>query len=306
MISYEVLAVGAPICDTILPVNDAFLETIPGKKRGMQPIDLPTLQQLIALSEKTPLRVAGGSAANTIKGLGRLGHQVAFAGTVGRDEAGIFARARLVAAGVTPLLTQSDTPTSQVLCLVAPDRDRTFRSYNGAGGQFRSEDLRGISAKHVHIEGYAITNHHVVEEVIQIARGMGATISYDLGSHELVETHLDRVVALVKDIDIVFCNRDELAALDGAKLTAPLVVELMGSEGCEVNGVRYPAYPAHLLDSTGAGDLFASGFLHGFLAGRIIQECAHYGAVLGAAVVEEFGAEIADARWPELTKSMGC
>jgi sugar/nucleoside kinase (ribokinase family) len=317
--SYEILGIGAPIGDYILRVSDAFLRQLPGTKAGMQEIDLETLHRLIALSGQEPVIVAGGSGANTMKGLARLGHRVALAGKIGRDPIAQYAMDSFKAYGVKTLVTSTATPTSQVLCLVTPSGDRTFRSYMGASREFNSRDLtpdlfQGVRL--VHIEGYAILNDNLLEAAMTLAQKAGAIISYDLGSHELVSSHRERILHVLEAfVDLLFCNRDEITALLGDDMEAgcdfvrercEVAVILLGSDGCLVGSrearMHYPADQVNTVDTTGAGDLFASGFLHGYLNGHSLEECARFGAILGSSVIQVVGAEIPVERWEQIQR----
>lgn len=311
---YEILCIGAPICDYVLRVSDEYLDSVPGTKEGMQQIDRETLDRLIQGSGATPTLVAGGSGANTTKGLARLGHSTALWGCIGTDAAADYARKSLRAYGVTELLRTSTTPTTQVLCLVSPSGARTFRTYLGASREVSTADLHPTlfeGVKLVHIEGYAITYDGILERAMQLAKAAGATISYDVGSHDLVMAHQNRILGLLQQfVDVVFCNRDEISALlnqDPESGCARLLqlckvaVVLLGKDGCIVGsgtGQRsWPAYEANILDTTGAGDLFASGFLHGRLMGASLEDCVRYGSLLGCSVIQVVGAEIPEPTW---------
>lgn len=314
---YDVLAIGAPICDYVLQVSDSFLEAIPGLKNGMQMIDLETIRHLINASGGLPLPVAGGSGANTAKGLARLGHRIALLGKVGQDTEGSCSLASLQRHGVIPLINQTDIPTTQVLCLVEPNGSRTFRAFIGASKELTVDDLKPElfeGVRLVHIEGYTILYDGVLEKAMELAKRVGAKVSYDMGSHELVSLYRSRILNNLREcVDLLFCNRDELAALlqlapdrgcaELVKLCDTVVI-LMGKNGCLVGrGVEqhfWPAYAANTVDTTGAGDLFASGFLHGYLQELPLKTCAHYGAILGSAVTEVVGAEIPEETWDSL------
>lgn len=314
---YEILCIGAPICDYVLRVSDEYLDSVPGTKEGMQRIDLATLHQLIQASGATPTRVAGGSGANTTKGLARLGHATALWGCIGTDAAAEYARKSLRAYGVTELLRTSTIPTTQVLCLVSPSGARTFRTYIGASREVSTADLHPAlfeGVKLVHIEGYTITNHGILERAMQLAKAAGAMISYDIGSYELVMAQQNRILGFLQQfVDVVFCNRDEIAALLNqdpesgcARLRelCKIAIVLLGKNGCIVGsgtGQRsWPAYETKVLDTTGAGDLFASGFLHGLLIGSSLEDSARYGSVLGSSVIQAVGAEIPESTWKRI------
>lgn len=313
---YEVLGIGAPVIDLVLQVPDAFLKALSGTKHGMQGVSSETIQQLIAQSQSTPSLRPGGSAANTIKGLARLGHRTALFGKIGTD---VYAEPlidSLEAHGVQPLLLSSETATTQVVILVAPNGERTFRTFFGAGYELTQEELAPLLFQNVHLvhlEGYSLLNSHVFERTLEMAEAAGCTISLDLGSHEIVTSHRQRILDALPNIDLLFCNRDELMALlqsepevgcDQLCELCTTVVILLGKEGCLVGRgterTRCAAYPANVLDTTGAGDLFASGFLHGFLTGRSLELCAHFGTILGGAITEVLGAELSEKEWLSL------
>lgn len=287
----------------------------------MQEVDLETLHHLLERCQQKPLILAGGSGANTIKGLTRLGWQTALLGSIGNDAAGRTALSSLQEYGVRALFSPSDLPTTQVLCLVTPSGARTFRTYVGA-----SRDLSTASVtpelfenvRLVHIEGYTIQYNGLVERVMQLAKAAGAMVSYDLGSHELVMAHQNRILGFLEHyVDVVFCNRDEIAALFNLDPEAgcarlrqlcKVAVVLLGKDGCIVGsgaGQRsWPAYRAKTVDTTGAGDLFAAGFLHGLLRSATLETCAQYGSLLGSSVIQVVGAEIPAETWDQLRDQM--
>lgn len=288
----------------------------------MQPVDLSTLQRLIAMSGQTPTILAGGSCANTIKGLGRLGHKVAMAGAIGNDAAAQCVLKSFQDAHVTTLFNESTLPTSQVLCLVSPSGERTFKSYMGASRTFSSRNLSPAlfqNVRLVHFEGYTILQEQLLEDAMTLAQAAGATISYDLGSHNIVSLHRERILRIIQTfVDILFCNRDEIDALlrldvDSAcqflRDYCERAVILLGKDGCLVGSgeetVRFPAFAVDTVDTTGAGDLFASGFLHGYLLGYPLRECARFGSLLGSSVIQVIGAELPKERWEQLRRQVG-
>lgn len=313
----HVVGIGAPLCDYLLPVKRDFLSSVSGLKEGMERVDLETFYTLIAKSGQSPSVVAGGSCCNTLKGLAKLGWSTALLGSIGEDEIADIAVQSLRSYGVVPLLSQSASPTARVLCLIDPDGNRTFRSFFGASAEltettFPSKKLGKPFL--VHLEGYLILNGLLVECAMEAAVKSGARISYDLGSHELVAAHRTRLQALIERfVTVLFCNRDEMRALTGLgpeegcaqmRRFCPLVVVLNGAQGCVVgdkNGQYvFPAHSVHPLDTTGAGDLFASGFLHGYLSEMPLRVCAELGLLLSSTVIQVLGAEISAEGWEEI------
>jgi len=304
---YEALCIGAPIIDILLNVDDAFLETLPGKKGGSMLVDWQTFSEITGKGE--PTLAAGGSGANTAKGLARLGHKTALCGKIGSDKPGEFFAGSMKRCGVIPLFYKGTRPTARVACLITPDGQRTMRSFPGAGNDLSGEELKGEAFKGVrlvHIEGYALYNDRLTEEAMRLAKEAGCTVSFDLASHELVSLFRERLASLIpRYVDILFANGEEAQLFTGLepkaaceKLSAlcEIAVVSIGKKGCWVGskGKTFlcPTTPARLVDSTGAGDLFASGFLHGYLEGKNLEECARLGNRLGGAVVEVVGTEL--------------
>nr|AFD03132.1 sugar kinase [uncultured bacterium W5-77b] len=314
---YEILSLGNPIVDIILQVPEEYLSSVSGKKGGQEAVDYETFCKIIEGSQASPYMVPGGSATNTIKCLANFGQKCAFIGKTGNDDFASFFSQSLVDIGVVPLLLQSETPTGRSVCLVTPDGERSMRTFLGACVEMKPGDLE---AKHfsgvslLHIEGYALYNIPLVLHAMELAKKLGAKISLDLASFEIVELFKDKLWEILhKYVDIVFANELEAKALTGLDEESTcdrlaeicdIVVILMGRDGCWVRRrekkVHCQAYPVTPLDSTGAGDAFAGGFLHGYLEGRSLEASAHYGALLGAEVVQVLGAEIPQKVWKDL------
>lgn len=320
---YEVLGVGAPFVDDILHVSEDFLKMVPGEKGGMVPIDYATLQNILSSSDVKPIIAAGGSGGNTIRGLARLGHHCAQVGKIGEDAMGKIYLEQMQALNIdTSCLISSKTPTAQALCLITPDGERTMRSFLGAAQEMSAADLHfemfsGVSL--VHIEGYSLMNGSLPERAMQLAKQAGAKVSFDMGSFEVVDMYYTRIKKLLAEyVDIVFGNWLEMQTLTGyddpemicnelAHLCEAVVV-LLGPKGCCVGNKAEtklcPALKVDVVDTTGAGDLFGSGFLHGYLAGHDLEECARYGVLTSAAVVQVRGVTISDQEWHKIIASM--
>lgn len=311
---YEVLGIGAPFLDHIVQVDHEFLEKYSFIKGGMEVFDYETFVKVLNHSGPTVKLVAGGSSSNMIKGLANLGHSTALTGKIGKDKGGEKFIESIRKLGIIPLYTTTNTPTGQVICLVTPDGERTLRDYLGSGQEMRGEDLNPqhfTGVKLVHIEGYTLLNKDLTLQAMKLAKEANAMVSFDLANFELVEEHRAKIMEVIsKHIDILFANKAEAEVLTGlgpeesAKILKDLfevVVITMGPQGCWVGHKdqvqHYPAYPTKAVDTTGAGDLFSAGFLHGYLTGQPWEKCAHFGALLGAEVVKVFGAEIPKESW---------
>ena len=311
---YDVLGIGNPIMDQILPVSEEYLSTISGAKGGMEPVDYESFLKIIKNAGRHPTLIAGGSGTNTIKGLAEFGEKCAVIGSIGNDALSKIYLSSLLKLGIVPLYTQCPIPTAQVVCLITPDGERTCRAYLGASLEMKADYLHPDyfeGVKLVHIEGYSLLNGTLTEKSMELAKKAGAKISFDLGSFEIASRYKQRIIHLIsKYVDILFANANETKALTQLdaesgcgvlKDICEIAIVLMGENGCWVGSgnqkEQYPAFKADVIDTTGAGDLFASGFLHGHLTGKSLAECARYGALAGAAVVQTLGAEISQEGW---------
>lgn len=316
--NYKVLGIGAPIIDLVLDVSDEYVQKLEGAKGGMMVVDHDHLQRIVNDSQASFSQSLGGSGANTIRGLAKLGYSCDFVGKIGRDPAGRMFSQAMAELNVKMPLPASLSPTSQVACLVTPDKERTMRTYLGASKDLTEKDLtpnlfQGV--KLVHLEGYCIFNEPLILRAVALAKEAGALVSFDLGSFEVVEAYKDLIIRLLsRSIDIVFANQEEVRSLTqldpirGCSVLQDLchvAVVLMGEKGCRIGSkgmqMHCPAQSVpNIVDTTGAGDLFASGFLHGYLQGHPLAVCAQYGSFLGAAVIRTQGVNISTTDWEEL------
>ncbi len=318
---YEIIGIGGPILDQLLPVPDDFLENVPGKKGGMEPISYEGLKNIVAHSGAQSHFVPGGSARNTLHGLSRFGEKCALVGMVGDDERGKIYRQLLEEQGIESLLVESKTPTAIVLSLVTPDGERTMRTFQGASTEIRGHHLKPHifeGVKLVHLEGYTLFNEDLTETAMRLAQEAGAKVSFDLASFEIARNFKEHILYLLdRYVDLIFCNEEEAAALldkheeaacDALAEICEVSVVLMGSNGCFVrkgsHKLHCPAYPVKPLDTTGAGDLFTSGFLHGYMRHYPIDICAHYGAIAGRAVVQVMGPVIPHDAWERIFQKL--
>lgn len=315
---YRVIGMGQACIDFLIPVDEEFLQhNISGDKGGCIEIDIETLTAILNKAPTPPLVRTGGSCANTIKGLAGLGEKCALLSHVGSDPLGEFFIQRIQNLDITGFFTRSNQHTTQVLCLITPDGQRTMRFCEGPHHKmsdqfFHADYFNGV--KLAHFDSYSLFNGHLLENGMLLAEKAKAKISLDLSSFEIVHKFSDRLKHLLTHyVDIVFANQDEVKALTGfepvegcLKLQemCTLSVVLMGSEGCLVGHqgkvFHSPSFPAHVIDTTGAGDLFASGFLYGYLQDFPLNQCAKIGNCLGSAIVEIEGAELS----PEMLKTL--
>jgi sugar/nucleoside kinase (ribokinase family) len=314
---YRILGVGNACIDLLLPIEEDFLAHVPGAKGGSQAITSEQLHHLITLSGTTPLIAAGGSCANTIKGLTRLGEPCALLSYIGKDKWGDYFSHHMQKLGIVDFFSPSPSPTTCALCLITPDGHRTMRFCGGSMQDISDQFLQPTYFKHahlVHLDSYSLRNDHLVQRALSLAKEAGAKISLDLSSFEIVHAfHSTFLELLPKYVDLIFANEDEAHALTGRgpeesclvlQELCSIAVILRGKEGCLVGHqgrlIYSSGFPVEVIDSTGAGDLFASGFIYGYLQGYSLEKCARLGNRLGSQVVQVQGAEIPPEQWPLL------
>lgn len=319
--AYDILGVGAPFVDYIIEISEEELAKLPGEKGGMVIVDHKVLTSILSLAGTVPVPIPGGSGANTIRGLANFGNRCALIGKIGSDSAGKTFLDSLQRLNVTSLLLHSPTPSPQAVCLITPDGERTMRSFLGSCQEMTADDLdphvfNGV--KLVHIEGHSLFNGSLTRRAMELAKKAGAKVSFDLGSFEVVRIFKDTIIDLLSHyVDIVFANRDEILELTqmspekGCEVLrgyCETAIVLLGRDGCIIGykerQVHCPAFPVDPIDTTGAGDLFASGFLHGYFQGLPLEECARYGAIVGAAVVQVRGVEIPPSGWAAIKQKI--
>lgn len=308
--NHDILGIANPFIDYVMRVEDTFLKELDALKGGMEAVNDAAFQKIISMSHQTVSKIAGGSGTNAIKGLAHFGKKCALLGKLGKDEAGAHFQSQIEALGITPFYTKGSNATGHVLCLVTPDGERTMRTYLGSSKELSPQDLKPEyfqDVRLVHIEGYLILNPPVIKQAMQLAKKANALISFDLANFEVVRDHKKLFVELIENYcDIVFANEKEMEALshEGCHWLSERVqtaVILRGIKGCTIGQESFPTFPIeHPLDTTGAGDLFASGFLHGYLDKKPLAECARLGALTASTVIQVPGAEIPPHLWEKI------
>jgi len=320
--TFDLAGVGSPIMDLVSRVPDSFLANVSGEKGGMVLVDDVEMGRIVALLESPPAITTGGSAANATFNAARLGLRTTFVGKVGGDAMAKAYLERFNSTGVdTARFKHGTSSNARCLALVTPDAQRTMRTCLGAAmtlspDEISVEDFRGV--RHAHIEGYLVFNQALCEAVLSAARSAGCTISLDLSSFEVVNATRDWMFRQFgHGIDIVFANEDEIKALypgetaDYEALTRKLAAlgvtaaVKLGRDGAWVaRGSEIHRMPPVLLtdvlDTNGAGDAWAAGFLYGFLRDFPLNKCGAIAAIMGSETVRHLGPLIPDTVWKEV------
>lgn len=315
----KILGIGNALVDIMTSLqSDDLLGELNLPKGSMQLVDQNTIINALEKTRGLEQTLAsGGSAANTINGLANLGEETAFIGKVGNDEMGSFFKQDMVSNGIQPLLLKGKSSTGQALALVTPDSERTFAVHLGAAIEMVPEDLSLIlfSGKdYLHIEGYLVQNHSLIETALKLAKEAKLKVSLDLASYNVVEANREFLNRIVKEyVDIVFANEEEAKAFTGktpeesveiiSNMVSVAVVKV-GAKGSLIKSkegyARIGVIKVNPIDTTGAGDLYASGFIYGLSKGLSFSQCGEIGAVLSGRVIEVMGPKMKQDVWREI------
>ena len=310
----DVLCIGNAIVDVIANATDDFLTAEGLVKGSMRLIDAEESERLYAHMGPAH-QVSGGSAGNTAAGVAALGGRAGFIGQVAPDQLGEFYRHDLTSTGVEFITPASDVgePTARSMILVTPDGHRTMNTFLGAAQHLPSSALdedQIRSSAILYLEGYLWdpeTPRYAMVRAIEVAREAGRKVAFTLSDTFCVDRHRDGFNALLDGgkIDILFANQAEVEALagvahldsavDAVKDKVEILVVTRSEDGALATRGGERAYvPAEaidkLVDTTGAGDLFAAGFLFGTARGRGLEQSLRLGAIAAAEVIQHYGA----------------
>lgn len=325
----KILGCGSPIVDILVNVNDDFLlKNVSGDKGGMELVDISVIDGILSKISSEQSIVPGGSSANTIQALARLGVKTGFLGKVGNDERGSYYTKGYADKGgdISRFKISNSVATGCCLSMVTPDSQRTMRTYLGAASTITVDDIEEndvLGYSHLHLEGYTLQYlSKVALKVLGLAKKNSIKTSIDLASFEVVKQFQKEIPDILKKyVDIVFCNEDEAKQLCGSDKPEDFfksveglcetVALKLGKEGSIIKSgdivVRVPAKIVNAVDTTGAGDLWQAGFLYGYmpiktLSGKLLEKAGGFGSVLGSEIVQVIGASIPDTRWSEIKK----
>ena len=295
----KIIGLGNALVDVLATLkDDTLLDEMGLPKGSMQLIDDAKLQQInIKFSQMKTHLATGGSAGNAILGLACLGAGTGFIGKVGNDNYGEFFRENLQKNDIEDkLLISEQLPSGVASTFISPDGERTFGTYLGAAASLRAEELTLDMFKgyaYLFIEGYLVQDHEMILHAI------------DLEFFSLL---------INKYVDIVFANEEEAKAFTGkepeealgviAKKCSIAIVKV-GASGSYIRKgteeIKVSAIPVQkVVDTTGAGDYFASGFLYGLTCGYSLDKCAKIGSILSGNVIQVIGTTMPQERWDEI------
>lgn len=315
----SVLGIGNALVDILVRLeNEELLKEFKLPKGSMQLVSGELAKEIDERTESlNKHQASGGSASNTMHGLARLGIPSGYIGKIGQDHIGEFFKNDLDQNQITPHLLHGSVATGRAMTLITPDTERTFATHLGSAIELTAEELqKEIFEKYqlVHLEGYLVQNRELMLKIAELAKAAGAEISLDLASFNIVEENLDFLNDYVnKYVDIVFANEEEAKAYGEGEMDegflrlgkqTRIAVTKTGKNGSVIHRdgelFEVGAIPSEVIDTTGAGDLYASGFLYGYLNNYNLKKCGDIGSLLAGMVIELVGAKIDEHRWTEI------
>jgi len=316
----KIIGMGNALVDVLVRIDDdSLLEKLHLPKGSMQLIQEDTLSEIRKYTSGMKIhRSTGGSAGNTVCALAALGANPGFIGKVGQDETGAFFGNTLRQRGVNALLATCDLPSGIASTFISTDGERTFGTYLGAAATLRAEDLsRKMFAgyNYLYIEGYLLQDHDLMLRAVQLAKEEGLQVCLDMASYNVVEAERDFFDQLiVRYVDIVFANESEALAYTGKaphealeeiSSKCSIAVVKTGKEGSLVKKgtevIQLLSCPVdNVLDTTGAGDFYAAGFMYGLTCGYSLEKCVQISTILATAVIQEVGTTLPAKKWDEI------
>ena len=317
----RVIGIGNALTDMLVNLkSDSVLGRFQLKKGSMSLVDTALQTEISKSVAGLPYSFSlGGSAGNTIRAMARLGASVGFIGKVGRDTTGDFFKQALENLGVEPFVFRGEKKSGKCVSLISPDGERTMVTYLGAALELKAHEIHNTlfdGFDCLYVEGYLVQDHELIRSTMQEAKQCGLKVAIDLASFNVVEENLDFLKGLVRDyVDILFANEDEARAFTGEE--EPLNALNTISEMCELTVVKIGMKGALIkrreevvhvgimaaakrVDTTGAGDFYAAGFMAGLCEGLSLRQCGTIGAITAGKVIEVVGTTFGEEAWEDI------
>lgn len=319
----KVIGIGNALTDMLVNLrSDQVLEKFDLPRGSMSLVNSEQQKEISKSVSGLPYTLSlGGSADNTIRAMARLGCKVGFIGKVGRDSTGDFFESALENLGIQPFILRGEERSGKCVSLVSPDGERTLVTHLGAAVEMKAEDLTpeifdGYDC--LYVEGYLVQDHNLIRGAIRMAKELGLKVAIDLASFNVVEENVDFLREVISEyVDIVFANEDEARAFSGEEepvnalqyisTMCDLVIVKIGmrgaliKQGSEVSHVGIMA-AAKRVDTTGAGDFYAAGFLAGICEGLSLRQCGTIGAITAGKVIEIVGTTPTEEAWDDVAR----
>lgn len=318
--SKRLLGIGNALVDILVRIEDDSLLTELGlSKGGMTLIDKESVQLILErTAHLDQYKSSGGSSANTVSGLARLGMPVGFIGTVGDDEFGHFFRSDMLSMSIETHLYKGESETGKSISLISADTERTMATFLGAANELFKCDIDGELFKgydYLLAEAYLIPYRELIDTVFKMAKKGGIEIVMDLSSFSTVKENREYLDSLLsRYVDIVLANEDEARTFTDREDPREALAEI--AKRCKIAVVKCGARGSYIqhesrqyridpisieaIDTTGAGDLYAAGFMYGLMNGHSVEISGKMGSCVGGKVVEVIGAKMHDHKWKEI------
>ncbi|MBQ0080573.1 MAG: adenosine kinase [Alistipes sp.] len=319
----KTIGIGNALTDMLVNLdNDSVLEKYNIRKGSMSLMSSELQTEISKSLSGLPYSLSlGGSADNTIRAMAKLGAQVGFIGKVGLDTTGDFFVQALENLSIDPHILRSQSRSGKCVSLISKDGERTMLTHLGAAMDLVAEEIIAKTFEGydcLYIEGYLVQNHALIEKAVKTAKECGMRVAIDLASFNVVEENLEFLRRIAKEyVDIIFANEDEAKAFSGEKepvnalqyisQMCDIAVVKIGTRGAliksegEVTHVGIMA-AAQRLDTTGAGDFYAAGFMYGLSMGLSLRKCGTIGAMAAGKVIEIVGTTLSESAWQDLNK----
>ena len=310
----DIIGIGSPLIDLIAEVDDSLLELMGMKKGRCNFVDEDKSKGILKKLGEFDFKIAPGcSSANTTAGVAVIGGKAVYLGKIGKDEHGDVYEQETLGVGVNSKLLRHDSAmTGSCITFITPDAERSFAVHYGAGVHLKKEDVdeEEIKAsKILHVAGFQVLDpvlKDVIRHAMKIAKENNVKVSIDLSDSGLIKGNLEVLRGLVKEYaDIVFVNETEAEAFTGKKeeealheiyKICELAVVKLGEEGSliKANGKVYkiPAYKVDVVNTNGAGDMYAAGILYGIANGLDIEKAGKMASFAASKVVSQVGARL--------------
>lgn len=319
----KVIGIGNALTDMLVNLrSDEVLEKFDLPRGSMSLVNSEQQKEISKSVSGLPYTLSlGGSADNTIRAMARLGCKVGFIGKVGRDSTGDFFESALDNLGIHPFIMRGEERSGKCVSLVSPDGERTLVTHLGAAVEMKAEDLtpaifEGYDC--LYVEGYLVQDHNLIRGAIRMAKELGLKVAIDLASFNVVEENLEFLREVISEyVDIVFANEDEARVFSGEEepvnalqyisTMCDLVIVKIGMRGAlikqggEVSHVGIMA-AAKRVDTTGAGDFYAAGFMAGMCEGLSLRQCGTIGAITAGKVIEIVGTTPTEEAWDDVAR----
>jgi len=319
----KVLGIGNALVDVMTPLkDDSIIEQLGFEKGSMTLVDEEKSREIKHITAQYVSSMAsGGSAANTIHGISKMRAEGGFIGAIGDDTTGKIFEKDMKSAGVKTYLSIKDDDTGTAVAMISKDSERTFATHLGAAEKLMADDLERSAFTrydYLYLEGYLITNMDLIEKACVYAKEEELKVAIDLASFNVVEAYKDNFSHIIDNYaDIIFANEYEARAFTGKDAEeavkalsgkCEIAVVKTGARGSLIhNGnemIKINAMDVDCIDTTGAGDLYAAGFLYGLANNVPLDKCGFFGTLLASNVIQVIGPKIKIDKWPGIKEEL--